>query len=468
MSDTLKFYNPPSNYNKLFNNPTFINEMLGNIRNRLNKQLNQTEKIYIINYLKNVDPRIFKYEPKIILKKIVDDIVERISKGECVEEQTDIHEMLKTEIGASTEDIKVESDTNFTTQITNSFSNTVDIASILGSKSFNDLKNIFAPAAAIKHAYILLDSRYRVLDNDGRSFIKWNFINNTSVAQGSVNAVGDIQNIVSARVFPFRVPYNAQADNSYKRVTMYIQEFSAQSVIAQENRQYHYIFPITVENRFISLEVPRDSDGIYRFRNPISRLDSITINFGSPLQQITFDSDRRNMLVDSYGTVTTFVSTDPHGLETGDLIYVSYFTTANPNAVLDSGIISAINNVNGIIATYVDDLHISVSVDTSLLRYTGAGTIDVTNASASITGVGTSFLTTFVQNDIISILGIRYTVQTVLSNTALTVTTPYVGTTAVGLTYLKSNDIPNMNPSFYFGSKRIYIPMEFEYISGSS
>ena len=462
MSSDLKFFNPPSNYNKLLNNPAFIQTLLSKVRNGLGRQLNQSEKIFLINFLQNINPILFKHEPKVILEKLVVGIVEQISKNECYDEQTDIHEMLKTEIGVSTEDIKIESDTDFTQQITNNFANTVDVASIFGSKTFNDLQSIFAPATTIRSAYVLLDTRYRVLDNDGRTVIKWNFVNNNNVSQGSVNAIGDIQNIISMRVSPMQMPYTSQADNDYKRVTMYVQEFSAQSVVAQENRQYHFIFPITVGDRWINLEVPRDADGIYRFRNPISRIDSLNITFGSPLQQITFDADRRNMLVESYGSVITFLATDPHNLETGDLVYVTYFTTANPN--IDVNIISGVNAVNGVIATYVDDLRISIAVDTTLLKYNGAGTVSVVNGSTTVTGAGTTFTTMFVVNDIINILGIRYTVASITSNTVLDVSVVYADATAAGLAYSKSNEIPGLNPSFYFGSKRMLIPMEFEYM----
>jgi len=462
MSDYNKFYNAPSNYNRLLNNPNFIDRMLSIIRNKLGRLLLPTEKEYIINYLQNMNPNFFNNHPDVIMKKIVVDIVEKISKSQCYDEITDVHEMLKSEIGVSTDEIRVESDTDFTQQITNNFSNTVDIASILGTKSLTDLKNLIAPGASLKRAYILLDSRYRTLDNDGKNNIKWIFTNNSNVTQGSVNAIGDIQNIVSMKVSSFKIPFIDNADNPAKRITMYIQELSAQSVIAQEGRQYHFMFPITVEDRFINLEVQRESDGVFRFRSPVARIDTLTISFAAPLQLITFDSDRRNMRVESYGNVITFVSADPHKLESGDIVYITYFTKANPNA--DANIISAVNNVNGVTVIFVDETRIAIDVDTTLLRYTGSGTITVTNASNAITGTGTTFLTTFVVNDIIDILGIRYTVVSILSDTQLTINTEYVGTSGTGLSYSKSNNIPNLNPSFYFGAKRMFIPMEFEYM----
>lgn len=466
-SSALKFYNSPGNYNSLFNNSNFIKQLLSDIRNALGRQLSSNEKMFIINFLQNVNPTIFKYEPDLILKKLRQDIVERIQKNECAEETVDVHELLKNEIGVSTEDIRVESDTDFTQTITNNFSSAVDIASILGSKTFTDLKNIFAPAAAIKTKTLLLDTRYRVLDNDGRTIIKWNYTNNTSTVQGSTNAVGDIQNIVSVRVFPFQMPYVAAADNAYKRVTMYIQEFSAQSVIAQENRNYHFMFETEVKDRYINLNLPRSVDGIYKFATPITRLDSVNISFGSPLEQISFDNDRRNMLAQTYSTTTTFVSTEPHNLETGDRVYITNFTTTNPLALIDSNLISIINRSIGHIATYINDTTVDIDVNTSQLKFTGPGTISATNGSTAITGVLTTFTTTFVVGDVINILGFRYIIATIVDNTNLTVTQAYAETTGAGLAYSKDNPIPNLNASFYYGSKRMFIQLEFEYIASS-
>ncbi|MGL5934490.1 MAG: hypothetical protein ACRCZI_02585 [Cetobacterium sp.] len=424
--------------------------------------------MFIINFLQNVSPSIFKYEPDLILRKLKQDITEKIQRNECSDEVVDVHELLKNEIGVSTEDIRVESDTDFSQTITNNFASSVDIASILGSKTFTDLKNIFSPTAAIKNKKILLDTRYRVLDNDGRTIIKWNYANNTSTTQGSTNAVGDIQNIVSVRVFPFQMPYLKSADNEYKRITMYIQEFSAQSVIAQENRNYHFMFETEVNDRYINLNLPRSVDGIYKFTNPITRLDSVNISFGSPLEQVTFDTDRRTMLAYTYGTTTSFQSVENHNLETGDRVYISNFTTTNPLALIDSNIISAINRTNGQTVTYIDDTTISIDVNTSQLNFTGPGTITATNGSTSITGVLTTFLTTFVIGDVINILGFRYIIATITDNTTLTITQAYAETTGAGLAYSKNNPIPNLNASFYYGSKRMFIELEFEYMEASS
>jgi hypothetical protein len=469
MSDPSKFFNPSTNYNKHFNNPRFINELISQIRNKLNRQLMMPEKQFIANYLKNVNPVLFNNKPQVILTTIVNDLVKQLLQFKCeVTDEINIHEILKKEIGASNDDDSAEiaigsSDVSFTQQITNSFANTVDIASIFGSKTFDSIKSIFNPAAAVKTTYLMLDTRFRTLETDGTISFKWNYTNTSNTTQGSINSIGDIQNIVSMRVLPFRIPYYKLAPNNiYNKITMYIQEFSAQSYIGHENSRFHFVFPINIDKGYINLEVNRDMDAVYNFKTPIARLDTLTINFASPLQPIIFDTDRMNMQISSYGTSTEFVSIIPHNLETGDIVYVNGFTTANPN--LDTPITSQFADLNGIIVENIDDTHISLPINTTNLVYAGSGTVNVTAASTNVTGVGTTFTSMFSANDVIAISGIKYSILSVNSDTSLVLKLPYPGITATGLTYGKNNTLTGLNPGFYFGSKRHFIPMQFDYI----
>ena len=458
----------PNTFKRLLSNEKIVGILLTKIRNQLGRQLTRLEGIATRNHLNSVDASLFPKDVDSFLTVLSQQIVEKIIKNPCGREQVDIHEMLKSEIGVSTEDVGPDtsgSSMNFTQQVTGSFSNAVDVASVFGSKSFNDFKAVLNPDAVKKTAYIFLDSRYRVLDNDGRASIRWNFTNNASTIQGSVNYLGDIQNIVSMRIAPFKLPYTVQADNEYKKITMYIQEFSAQSIVAHENRKFHFICDLEANDRFIDVKAKRDESDLYVFKNPISRLDTITISFGSPLQPIVLDLDRRNMKTVSYDTVITFETTDTHNLETGDMVYISGFSTANPD--YDINLISKVNNVDGISVTYINDSRISIAVDCSSIKFVGPGTVAAVKGSNIVNGTGTSFFSTFILNDVISINGSKYTVSSIQSDTKLTISTLFVDTTISGATYEKDNTLVGMNPSFYFGSKRIMIPMSFEYLDTS-
>ncbi|OUO90110.1 hypothetical protein [Cloacibacillus sp. An23] len=64
------------------------------------------------------------------------------------------------------------------------------------------------------------------------------------------------------------------------------------------------------------------------------------------------------------------------------------------------------------------------------------GTITVTNGSANVTGSGTLFATNFCgPDDLLIVDGLNYVIKSVTSDTALTLTRPYTGTTASGKTY---------------------------------
>ena len=80
------------------------------------------------------------------------------------------------------------------------------------------------------------------------------FNNNEITSQGTVNAIGNIRDITALRIFPIKLPYNSYIDNDYTRVTIFIQEISAQSFIGQENRRFHFMFSTTVDDRWINLE----------------------------------------------------------------------------------------------------------------------------------------------------------------------------------------------------------------------
>lgn len=469
----------PSNFNRLFTNQEFVKDLVDSIRIKLGRQLIKTEKLFIIQFLRDLNPRIFENKPPLLIRNtIAQHVVEQIVSQKCApEEPINVHEILKGEIGLATEDVASQYDTNnssLTQQITNNFtsssSSQVDVVSLLGSKTLQDLQKIISPDRAKKYAYIVLDTRYRVLESSGIGFFRWNFINNEIINQGTVNAVGNIKDITAIRIFPIRLPYISSADTQYKRISMLIDEFAAQSFIAQENRRFHFMFNTKVDDRWIELKPDDFNDGYFKFRNPISRLDSFTVSFAAPLRTINFDQDRSGAQITSYGTTTEFQTTSDHNLETGDTVFISNFSTSNNNT--DSLIVSGINNDAGNIVTSVNSTTFTIDVNSStIVSANGGGTVSLTNGSAIVTGSSTTFNTLFSANDQIEIdfllpspASIRYRIQTVNSPTQITLSSAFTGTTASGLFYRRNNTLNNKRPTVYYGSKRVFIPMELEYL----
>jgi hypothetical protein len=425
------------------------------------------ERQYMINILKNVDPIIFRgrQEPE-ILTVLAGRIAEQIVRYPCKPDtEVDVHEMQKSIIGVRSEQDDVEAITqqDFTAQVTSNFANQTDVSGFLGIKSFGEITKIFAPDRARKFSYIQLDTRYRILDNDGTQFFKWNFINTETTTQGSVNAIGNIRDITAMRIYPVKIPYKDVVNNDYGRVTVFIEEFSAQSFIAQEGRRFHFAFGVNVQDRWVELNPENYNDGYFRFRTPITRLDTLTISIAAPLERVVFDTDRMLASVSNYGAATTqFTTTAQHNLETGDRIYVSNFTTANPNT--DLVIVSNINSSNGYIVNVIDDFIFTIPVASNGIRTIGTGTVAVTNGITAVVGTGTTFLGFINPNDVVEISGSFFTVSSVPSNTQFIVTTPVTLATASGLTFYRNNTLASVRPNLYFGSKRIFFALELEFL----
>jgi len=84
----------------------------------------------------------------------------------------------------------------------------------------------------------------------------------------------------------------------------------------------------------------------------------------------------------------------------------------------------------------------SGSINTSdynlAINSTLTGTLTATNGSATVTGSGTLFVSELTFGDIITLSGVAYTVQSVASNTSLTLTANFAGTTSSSLTSVAS------------------------------
>lgn len=80
------------------------------------------------------------------------------------------------------------------------------------------------------------------------------------------------------------------------------------------------------------------------------------------------------------------------------------------------------------------------------------GTLSVTNGSAAITGAGTSFTTELMAGSVMSLNGVSYTVASIASNTALTLTASYAGATAGGIAVPGSFVVPVVTTATALGS----------------
>ena len=385
------------------NKPAFLISVVRNIENIIKRTLNDQEESLVIKCVKSL-PTVFykKYSHADVIKIITNTVISELHLEN--NNSVDIHEMMKSNLDY----YKKESGE---------------------IKKSNTEKQI-------KSAYLLLDSKYRVLENDGTEYFKWSHINNFYTTQGTVNSIGEIRDIISVKLMQYRLPMVDGVDNIYKRVTLLIHEMESQSFIAHEGRRFHFMGVQCCDNpnpRWLEICSDDHCKGEYKFAKPITILNSITVSFGSPIEIIKFDPDRGTGNLASVGNVTTVNFLVPHKLETNDKVYITDFTTINKNG--DIEIINKINNSKGLSVTVISPEVIELPVNTNSLNMILTGTINspdivlngnviLINGDKLINGISTTFMTDFAPNSYIKILNVAYKIKEVISNTQLLLIQP--------------------------------------------
>ena len=121
----------------------------------------------------------------------------------------------------------------------------------------------------LRDSNILLDSRYQNLSNNDLTKIQFTIMNNSKIkvpGSGIITSIAPMRDILEIEIFPFSIPYSANADNYYKKITMSILELSSVSVDSYENCQFHFMFIATKNKNLIDLT---PINPIFRFFKPI-------------------------------------------------------------------------------------------------------------------------------------------------------------------------------------------------------
>ena len=439
------------------NSPKVVIHIIDNIEKKIKRSVDKEEENLVISAVKNMPNEYFStYTLKEILDLIQNIVIDEIDTNHREINDVDIHEVLKHKIDPNRQNEealkKKEKNKNVVETNVDSIFGYTDIATLV--------KKVNEPISSINTVYLLLDTRYRVLDNDGTTCFTWDHINQLAVAQGTVNSLGNIRDIISMALMPFNIPNVLSDNHPYDLVTLSIEEFISQSVIAHESRKFHFITCIDKQkstDKSLLLCVDKYNNGEYKFNKPITSLNKITLKFGSPLEPIIFDKDRLPGSF-TYGNPTIINFNEPHNLDssglTFDTVYVDTFYTVNPP--YDGNVISNINSQSGNLATVLTPTNISIPVDSSSIITALAGSINApsllllgniitTNNSNIITGVGTTFTTDFIVGDYIQIQNQQesiFQIQSIQSNTQLTLTTNYQ-TTPGTYTYRRTGVIIN-------------------------
>lgn len=230
----------------------------------------------------------------------------------------------------------------------------LDCRSFMGWQNGWDLVNAINPHALVRTFPILtLDTRNRILagpNQTNRTTMQWNFYNGTRFAQGNVNGLGTIRDIVGIECGTFYFPNTADVSyTEFRQISMFIHEFGEQSSILTDKTRYHFLFnaeSITGDSGTERLKLtPAFDTAETRFDRPITTLNTLTISFGCPAERITFGPDRDFSTTVSVANPGVFTTSTAHGLSNGDLVYFEGFTTDNPDT--DATAIAFVNRDKG-------------------------------------------------------------------------------------------------------------------------
>lgn len=284
-----------------------------------------------------------------------------------------------------------------------------NVTDILGATTEREIRALFNPTANYVKNYIVLDSKYRVIDDTRQDILDhftFYYSTNRVASPGTVLSSFPLSNIMSMKLYKTRIPNIPNASTGSRRVSVTINEFAAQAYILPTGNRAHWVLGTqdVADSHCTDMIIENFSDGIYNFNIPINVIDKFTITINDPLNKISWFNDRDTCTI-SYGANTVITTTLPHNFNPvkAPYTFVSFtdFTTASPN------------------------------VDKTLIDFINGGEI-----IATITGANTLEL-----------------VQTVSS------AVPYVGVplNTASLTPLA----PGTKFNVFFEERRIYMPIEF-------
>lgn len=393
----------------------FIEAVAMNISQKVKRRLVRTELEALIRYLDSVDHSSLRGRKDQIIEMLAGNFVQRLNykAGNSI----DIHELLKSHIGGISSDVEsiiilpdvgrkrclpnnpafeIKDSTMMDSLLTgddrvkstgDNFTNsagfrTKNKAEVEAEQSLYPLlpdssyveqsyRAYLPPEVLYKHPmlanqrvqniYLLLDSKYRVLNGDWSTF-SWGVSANGLTPSGAVGTLADyIHNIINVQFNKFYLPYVPSADNFYNKIALFIKEFSAMSTLLNsKGRRFHMLFNTTALVGKFELTPLENDDGKFRFPTPVNELSNLTIQFFSPFNPVVFLPDRYSVTmipVDIFHTIINFP--EDHSVVDGDVVYIDDFIAASgPSAIVDG-----LNNENGFVVTYLNATQLQIDYD---------------------------------------------------------------------------------------------------------
>lgn len=219
-----------------------------------------------------------------------------------------------------------------------------------------------------REEYVVVDSRYQNKVNPDPTKLMFSLLGNTKTKSdnGGIIIGANIRDIVEIEVYPFTIPYKPVYATFYNKITLSINEWTTNSFEAYEGGQFHFCFDIDkIDNNLIYLKPVNPT---YSFSIPVNYIDAFTLSFGAVYPKIIFDPDRMvPSEIDFSNPYGLFTFDSPHGLVSGDLVYISGFST--PDSAKDMDIITEVNRSEGHTIVKKDPYSILINVDLTAVRY---------------------------------------------------------------------------------------------------
>lgn len=270
------------------------------------------------------------------------------------------------------QDIKITSTKSSTKSLIKSSTNieklfNLNISKI--AKSLNPLK--------LKSLYIMLDSSNNIYMTKSDTKLKWNFTYDGILRLGTVTSFKKVYNFVGMRCYNIKLNVYPASDlfgdaeappvieKAYlpwylkdREASILVEELSAQSYIAHEDRRFHFIgkCPDPAYSADLAIDFDRYNKGYFWFAKPIYELTTITLSIGNPVTVVPWPYPATPCFINAApaaATTTVTLSIYPYNpvykYAVGDRVFFTRTDFGNSYAygILDPGIYSELCRQEG-------------------------------------------------------------------------------------------------------------------------
>jgi hypothetical protein len=341
----------------LFRYITEVYNFLGPLQVFDKKTNGEFRKIFLTQDLAGVKQVVSRFFIPDIVKGFGEYVSVVISQNNTSQETVQLERYQKTKI-----DEKDKTDAMIAGQTSSAMSST-------SSQSSTQQQSSATPSTIA----VFLDSRYRNLVESTAQEYVWDVTTTQNNAIGYVTLSTEAKNITSVKFNSGSFPaFQDNALRQYSRFSISIRELAQQGYYTQESTRFLLFQPYREIRDRAEFNLT-SSEGIITFPKLITSLNRISISFGNPTQLISIPDDYAFATVNAANPCTiTFSSA--HGLTSGDLIYITTFTTTAPET--DATVITNVTRRAGHTVERTSDTIVTIAdLDTSSVVVVGSSRI---------------------------------------------------------------------------------------------